>query len=289
VPTAHPLPARPRLGTSSWSSADWVGPFYPPGTPPREFLSFYATRFDTVEIDSTWYRAPAARTVDGWRDATPEGFVFAAKVPRSITHDKALVDCGAEVAGFVKVMERLGGKLGPLLLQFEYVAKGRDAEEYRGGSKFLARLEPFLAALPSGHRFVVEVRNEHWLGPRLLEALRARGVALALTAYYTMPPVERTLERVAAAGGLPADFGYVRFLGHHHQMDGLVAAAVEAGTRRGEWSSLLVDRTGEMERWVPALRGLLGTHSPVFAYFNNHYAGYAPGSLELFRRLWERM
>jgi uncharacterized protein YecE (DUF72 family) len=288
VPPAHPPPGHLRLGTSSWSSTDWVGPFYPPGTPPREFLSFYATRLDTVEIDSTWYRAPAARTVDGWRDATPGNFRFAAKVPKAITHDKALVDCGAELAGFVKVMERLGDKLGPLLLQFEYVAKGRDAEEYRTGSGFLARLEPFLATLPPGHRFVVEVRNEHWLGPRLLDLLRAHRVALALTAYFTMPPVERLLKRVAAAGGLPADFGYVRFLGHHSQMDRAVAAAVEAGTRRDEWGSLLVDRTGEMERWVPALRGLLGSHSPVFAYFNNHYAGYAPGSLDLFRTVWER-
>ena len=289
MPPSPALPSELHLGTSSWSSADWVGPFYPAGTPPREFLSFYATRYDTVEIDSTWYRSPGPSLVDGWREATPPGFVFAAKVPKSITHEKALVGCGPELAQFVKVMERLGPKLGPLLLQFEYVAKGKDPEEYRTGADFLARLGPFLEGLPGGHRFVVEVRNEAWVGPRLLELLRRHGVALALTDYFTMPPVDRLVERLRTAGGHPAELAYVRFLGHHREMDRQVAAAVGAGTRQREWDSLLVDRTREMERWVPALRDLLARHFPVFAYFNNHYAGFAPGSLELFKLIWDRL
>ncbi|MBI5838329.1 MAG: DUF72 domain-containing protein [Candidatus Eisenbacteria bacterium] len=285
LPPSPPL----RLGTSSWSSADWVGPFYPPGTPPREYLSFYATRYDTVEVDSTWYRVPRASMVDGWRDSTPGGFAFAAKVPRSITHEKALVDCAEDMAGFVKVMERLGEKLGPLLLQFEYVAKGKDPDEYRTGAGFLSRLEAFLPSLPSGHRFVVEVRNETWLGPRLLDMLRARNVSLALTAYFTMPAAGHWMKLVDQAGGPPGEIAYVRFLGHHRRMDEQVAAAVKAGTRATAWGSLLEDRSAEVEQWIPALRDLVSRRIPVFAYFNNHYAGYGPGSLELFRKLWERL
>src|SRR5438477_677472 len=85
------------LGTSSWSSEDWVGVFYPPGTAPAQFISEYARHFSTVEVDSTYYRAPSTAMVRNWRERTPAGFVFAAKFPQTITHEKALVDCGAEI------------------------------------------------------------------------------------------------------------------------------------------------------------------------------------------------
>src|SRR5206468_3839445 len=75
-----------RFGTSSFSSEDWVGPFYPPGTAPGDFLRHYAHAFDTVEVDATYYAVPSARTVDGWVAKTPEGFLLAAKFPRSIVH-----------------------------------------------------------------------------------------------------------------------------------------------------------------------------------------------------------
>jgi uncharacterized protein YecE (DUF72 family) len=78
-----------RLGTSSWSSEDWVGTFYPPGTPPADFLPEYAKHFDTVEVDSTFYRSPSRSMVKNWRERTPPGFVFAAKVPQVITHEKS--------------------------------------------------------------------------------------------------------------------------------------------------------------------------------------------------------
>ena len=282
--TAKPsLPANLLLGTSSWSTEDWIGPFYPEGTRPADFLAHYAAHYRTVEIDSTWYRAPRAPMVDGWNAKTPDGFVFAAKVPKSITHEKALVDCGNELADFVRTMERLGPKLGPMLLQFEYVAKGKDPEEYRTGAKFLERLAPFLRILPRHHRFVVEVRNENWLRPELLDLLRERGVALALTSYFTMPPVERFLEK---ADPCAAGFLYVRFLGHHRQMDETVRKLVDAGKRKSAWGELATDREADMRRWVPALRELLRRKVPAYAYFNNHYAGYAPGSIDLFLKVW---
>ena len=107
-----------RLGASSWSSQDWVGAFYPPGTTSAEFISEYAKHFDTVEVDSTFYRTPPAAMVRNWRARTPAGFVMAAKFPQVITHEKVLVDCNHELSEFLKTMDLLGDKLGPCCCSF---------------------------------------------------------------------------------------------------------------------------------------------------------------------------
>ena len=112
-----------RLGTSAFTAAGWEGSFYPEGMKPADFLSYYATHFNSVELDNTFYRAPSKTTVEGWARKTPEGFMFAAKVPQAITHEKVLVDCDAEFEQFVETMELLGKKLGPLLFQFGYFNK----------------------------------------------------------------------------------------------------------------------------------------------------------------------
>ncbi len=84
------------LGTSSWTADGWEGAFYPAGTKPQDFLPIYADHFNTVEIDSTFYRVPTPKTVEQWKDRTPDGFIFAAKVPQIITHEKVLVGAPAE-------------------------------------------------------------------------------------------------------------------------------------------------------------------------------------------------
>ena len=81
-------------------------------------------------------------------------------------------------------------------------------------------------------------------------------------------------------------FGYIRFLGHHREMDRLVREAKVRGEREREWESLLVDRRRETAAWIAVIRNMLKTRSDIFAYFNNHYAGFAPGSIDLFTRLW---
>ena len=80
------------LGTASWSAASWEGVFYPPGTPPGDYLVEYSRHFRTVEVDATFYRIPPASTVEGWYAKTPPGFLFAAKVPQVITHEKVLLE-----------------------------------------------------------------------------------------------------------------------------------------------------------------------------------------------------
>jgi uncharacterized protein YecE (DUF72 family) len=273
-----------RIGTSSWSSEDWRGEFYPARLRPIDFLAHYATRFDTVECDATFYRIPAARTVDGWAARTPEEFVFASKLPREITHQRGLVDCADLVREYLAVMERLGPRMGPVVAQFAYVAKGRDAPEYATGNDFLRRLAPFMDSWPDERELAVEVRNAKWIAPPLLDLLRERGVSLVLPAIYTMP---RPHKLFAAGDPVTTDLVYVRFLGHHRRMDELVTRLREEGKRSDDWNEIAVDKSEEMQEWVGPLRRLAIDGARVLVYFNNHYAGYAPGSVEQFRQMWE--
>jgi uncharacterized protein YecE (DUF72 family) len=274
--------ARLRIGTSSWSSDDWRGRFYPAKARPAEYLALYAEHFDTVECDATFYRIPAASTVDGWRARTPEGFVFASKLPQEITHERGLVDCAAPTREFLGVMERLGDRLGPILAQFPYVAKRADAVEYATGDGFRERLRAYLDAWPAERRLAVEVRNATWIAPPLIDLLRERGVTLAFSAYYTMPGPERLF---AGPDPQTTDSLYLRFIGDHKTMDALVAKLKAEGKRAAEWDSPALDRSDELKRWAAVLRE---RPLPVkgVAYFNNHYAGFAPESARRFRDLF---
>jgi uncharacterized protein YecE (DUF72 family) len=279
------LPPSLLLGASSWSWPDWRGLVYSEGCKEKDFIGEYARTFSTVEIDSTFYRSPPAAMVKAWDERTPPGFLFSAKVPQSITHEKYLVGCREETAGFLDAMAVLGPKLGALVFQFQYVAKGKDPEEYRTGAEFRKRLAAFLAELPKGFRYAVEVRNRTWLVPDFLGLLADHGVALVLSDYYTMPglpDLEGKIDPVTAG------FAYIRFLGDRRKLDELVAKKKAADPEARDFDEVLVDRSREMSAWVPAISRLLDRRIDIFAYFNNHYAGCAPGSIDLFARMWGR-
>jgi len=246
-------------------------------------ITAYSRQLSTVEVDATWYRMPTRSMVDAWNARTPQGFVFSAKVPRVISHEKYLEGCETELNEFVTIMSRLGDKLGPMVLQFPYVAKGKDPEEYATGARFLARLKKFARLLPGGFQWAVEIRNSRWVQSELLDVLRSHQISLVFIDYYTMDPLPKLFGR---SGILTAPFVYIRFLGNHKQMDAAVQQARKDGKRDSEWGSLLVDRTEQMKLWIPAIRDIATRQVPVYVYFNNHYAGYAPGSVELFARLW---
>ena len=110
-----------RVGTSGWSYDDWVGPFYPQGAGKHDYLAHYASRFDLVEVDSTYYAVPRESTVHGWAERTPEHFRFALKMPGEITHKRVLVDCEGVMKQFVTALEPLREKLICVLLQFGYL------------------------------------------------------------------------------------------------------------------------------------------------------------------------
>jgi len=256
------------LGTSSWSSKDWEGVFYPKGMAASDYLSFYATRFRSVEVDAIFYRVPSAGMTKKWRRDLPDGFRLAAKVPQLITHEKGLVDCGDDLAAFLEAMDNLGDRLGPLLFQFPYYKK--DAEMTR--EIFLDRLSGFLPSLPKGYRFALEIRNKSWLTPPFLDLLRSNGVALALIDHPWMLTARKYLE----LDPFTADFVYIRWLGDRY--------GIEKVTK--SWEKVIVDRAREMRAWVPVVKEIVATHRITFAFFNNHYAGHAPGSIELFEKVW---
>jgi uncharacterized protein YecE (DUF72 family) len=259
-----------RIGASSWTAPSWEGVFYPAGSRAADWLPHYAARYDTVEVDATFYRIPEPRVVDGWRERTPAGFLFAAKAPQVITHEKVLEDCTAELAAFLRVMDRLGDRQGPILFQFRYFNK----TELPDPKPFLDRLERFLTALPrDGRRYAVEVRNRNLVTDRLLDLLARNGVALALIDHPWFFRVDELLRRPAA---LTTDFAYVRWLGDRK--------GIEKRTTR--WDRLIVDRTADLRRWIEHLRPLPARGRAVYGYFNNHYAGYAIGSIERFHELW---
>lgn len=271
------------VGTSSWSTDDWCGSFYPESIEPAEMIRVYSTKLPTVEIDSTWHYMPNKKMVDAWNSRTPDGFIFSAKVPKVISHEKYLVDCEQELSEFLSVMSRLGNKLGPLVLQFPYVAKGKDAKEYETGADFIKRLRGFIKLLPADFKWGAEIRNSKWIGPELLDTLRSREISLVFIDYYTMDPL---YELANVAGIFTAPFVYVRFLGNHKSMDAAVKQAQKEGKRKRDWESLLTDRTDQMKAWIPPIKRLAASQKPIYIYFNNHYAGYAPGSVELFSRLY---
>ena len=273
MPTGD-TPDHPRLhlGTSSFSAPSWVGPFYPAGTKATEFLAVYARRYETVEIDATFYRIPSAAQVRSWAAKVPDGFLIAAKVPQIITHEKKLVGAQQEIDEFLEAMSEAGPKLGPLLFQFPYFRRA----EFPSERPFLERLEPVLASLPRDRRFAVEIRNETWVTQPFLSLLREHGVAFALIDYPGMPTIDQLLR---GPDPITADFTYVRWLGDRH--------GIEAKTET--WEKLIVDREAEMERWVPALAAILDRNIEVFGFFNNHYAGHAPGSIALLRDVWRRL
>ena len=260
-----------RLGTSAFTAAGWEGTFYPVGMKPADYLSYYATQFDTVELDSTFYRTPAISTVKGWYAKTPPGFLFAAKVPQVITHEKALVDCDEDFLVFLKTMDCLGEKLGPLLLQFGYFNKAA----FAGVNEFLAVLVPFLKKLPSGYRFTLEIRNKHWLVPAFVDALRDHRVSLALVDQAWMP---RPKQLFARFDPITADLAYVRWLGDRK--------GIEAKTKT--WDKIIEDRTADLGEWVEVLKKVHERKIQILAFANNHYAGYGPGTIEEFRGLWQR-
>jgi uncharacterized protein YecE (DUF72 family) len=257
-----------RIGTSAFTAEGWDGTFYPKGIAAREQLSYYATQFDVVGLDNTFYRTLAISTVKGWYAKTPPGFLFAAKVPQVITHEKVLVDWKEDLKHFLETMDELREKLGPLLFQFGYFNKSK----FKSGAEFLARLEPFLKKLPSGYKFAVEIRNKYWLDVRFVETLRENGVALALIDQSRMP---RPWEVKGNLDLITTDFTYVRWLGERK--------GIEEQTK--SWDKTIVDRTGELKEWVDVFMKFFFRNIKIFAFANNHYAGHAPDTVRLFQEL----
>lgn len=262
------------LGTSSFTAKGWEGTFYPPTVRSRDFLSYYARQFQTVEIDSTFYGTPSPSTVSGWNEGTPQDFIFAVKAPQVITHEKVLVGCESEFDEFVERISLLGDKLGPMLLQFPKFDKWvlNSPDELR------ARLDSFFKRISNpAYRFAVEIRNKNWIDQRFLDALRQHNVALALTDTSFVP---RPWELRKPLNLITSDFAYVRWLGNRKEIEKTTTT----------WDKTVVDRTEDLKRWVQFIRDdvLKRKMRHVFLFANNHYAGHGPATIKLFWDLWKR-
>src|SRR5215212_353977 len=262
--------SRVHVGCQGWNYDDWVTPalssravFYPRGTRADRMLDIYARAFDTVEVDSTFYAIPTDSAVDSWRRRAPEGFTFALKLPREITHEHALQGARAERAleDFCLAARRLGDRLAAVLIQLP-----PQFEATRGN---LRALSEFLPLLPDDIRFAVEFRDPFWFEEELLVPLSLRrNVSLAL-----VEGPWATRERVwrAAAPLLEScDHAYVRWMGERDI------------TRFDE---VVRERDPNLSKWAAAVERLSRRGSYVFAYFSNFYEGHAPASANKLKRL----
>jgi uncharacterized protein YecE (DUF72 family) len=222
-----------------------------------------------VEIDATFYGAPAPSIVRAWREKTPPGFVFAARVPKAITHDKVLRECRSELTTFLCNIELLGDRLGPLLLQFPYFNR----TVFASREPFERLLRAFLKTLPSGFQFALEIRNKNWITWDFLELLREHSVAFSLVAHAWMPRID-TLAK--ALDLVTVDFCYARFIGE----------PTRANSKMTQGDRLIENKSDEMRIWSSELKKISRRGVKTYVFFNNHYAGFAPGSAKLFAELW---
>jgi uncharacterized protein YecE (DUF72 family) len=257
-----------RIGTSAFTAAGWENAFYPAGMKPADYLTYYATKFHTVEVDSTFYRTPSVATVNGWARKVPAGFLLAAKVPQVITHEEILRDCETDLKNFLETMDLMGNKLGPLLFQFGYFNKSA----FKSGKEFLARLEPFLKKLPQGYKFALEIRNKQWLTAEFFDLLREHQVAHALIDQAWMPRASEIFEKFDR---ITADFTYIRLRGDRK--------GIEQKTKI--WDKVIVDRSKELMSWVNVCQRTVRRGVSTYVYVNNHYAGFAPATVEQFQKL----
>ena len=229
-----------RVGTSGFSYPEWRGRFYPPRVPSARMLPYYAERFSTVELNSTFRRMPTTEAVAGWAQQTPAGFVFALKVPQRITHFARLRDVAELFAEFLDTIAGLGDKRGPLLLQLPPNFR-KDA----GG------LRDCLARVPPPVRMAVEFRHSSWLDDEVYDLLRASNAALCVadTEYGTTPVIST------------ADFGYLRLRDRAYTRTELARWATVAA--RAEWRDAFVYFKHEESGTGPKLaRKLIGLVDP---------------------------
>jgi len=254
-----------RLGGQGWTESDWTGVFYPRGLKAGERLGCYAGAFDFVEVDSTFYAIPPEGRVRGWRDSTPAGFRFAAKVPQAITHDPdpatgqprhPLAGAGwpDHLAQFVETMRLLEDKLLALVVQLP--------PQWHWRPERLPVLAEFLAALPADLRWAVEFRHQGWRNDEVFALLRQHQAAFVIQDLYYMPRhVEVTTPELA----------YIRLQGRRKDIVRMDAVQI--------------DRDEALDEWADTIRELTAKRvKNIVVAVNNHYQGHSPGTVAALQR-----
>jgi uncharacterized protein YecE (DUF72 family) len=237
--------SRIHVGCSGWVYRHWKGGFYPAELPQKRWFDHYASAFDTVEINASFYRVPLAMTFDGWREKAPPGFRYAVKANRFMTHMKKLLDCEQPLGEFIALARRLGLALGPILYQLPPSLH-----------KDLRRLGDFLERLPTDLEQVVEFRHRSWYDDGALALLDRHGVGF----------VAHDLVGLISPRWASGRTAYVRFHGTGGKYRGRYSEEALAGW--AEW--LLEQRQAGRSAW---------------AYFNNDIGGDAIEDARMLRRL----
>ncbi len=238
-----------RIGTSGFSYKDWVGPVYPAGLPERDWLSFYARQFSTVELNVTFYRLPSVRNTDAWLRKTPEVFRFVVKAYRGLTHERENPDFAAFCASIQPLKE--SGKLGCVLAQFP-----NSFHPIPENKEYLKRLREGLAPFP----LVAEFRHVAWSKPETFEMLRGLSVGYCCVD----EPQLRGLMPPTAVATSPV--GYIRFHGRN------AAHWYENQDPQERYDYIYSQE--ELEEWVPKIRGVEKDTEETYVYFNNHPHGH---------------
>jgi uncharacterized protein YecE (DUF72 family) len=234
------------LGTIGFSYDFWHGNFYPSETNSKNYLNYYASRFNSVEVDSTFYRIPSEQVVNNWKQQTPKEFKFALKFPKVITHIKMLRDCQSETRIFLQRANLLKEQLGPLLLQFP---PNFTADR-------LSHLADYLQDLPKTCRYVVEVRNKSWFKPEFYSVLRTNDIALAWTDGSLSLQMSEAI----------TDFLYLRWEGDRTKVNGKLGK-IEA------------DRRDDLKVWAARIKALIEKQLTFFGYFGKYYSGFPPSDV----------
>ncbi|HZQ58408.1 MAG TPA: DUF72 domain-containing protein [Acidimicrobiales bacterium] len=242
--------ARLLVGTSGWQYRSWRDRFYPPKLPSRRWLEYYSHEFPVVELNTTFYGLPAIASVARWAEQTPEGFCFAAKMSRYLTHIRRLRDPEGPVALWFEHLAPLGARLGPVLFQLP-----PDLEAVPD------RLDAAFAACPRGVRLVVEPRHPSWFTDELRDVLTRHGAVLCAADRRSQmrSPLWRT-----------SDWGYVRLHeGRSHPLPCYGEAALRA--------------------WAARIDATWGEDEDVFVFFNNDPQACAPRNARELAELASRL
>jgi uncharacterized protein YecE (DUF72 family) len=229
--------ARVLVGTSGWHYASWRGPFFPPKLMVKHQLPYYATQFDSTELNGVFYRTPTTDAVVGWRDATADDFVFAWKASKFITHWKRLSENSRNSLALLEErISLLGHKAGPILFQLPPQFQANPG-----------RLAAFIRMLSRKRRYTFEFRHPSWYDPKILRMLSDANIALCISDHHDAPsPWRRT-----------ADFVYVR--GHG-----------PGGRYKGHYT------TKTLQQWASRIAGWKRQRCDVYVYFDNDQKSAAP-------------
>jgi uncharacterized protein YecE (DUF72 family) len=262
---ARLLPAaRVHLGTCAWSFDDWRDVFYPHAVPRNRWLEFYARHFPAVEMDSSFYHVPSAKTVAHWAEMTPATFRFSPKLPKTLSHEKRLEDPAAEINMMRHLADELGPRFGCALLQLPPSFQARAQEE--------KSLRAFLRAWPEEIPLAVEFRHESWNTPAGARLVEDRGVAWV---WADNLPLDKQQHAGFGFRPVTARHLYVRLLGDFRTKYG------PDGRETHRYGQLLWPRDMALEHWAVKLRHHADAEA-IYLFANNHYEGMA---VETVRRL----